>query len=120
VWRTISLGYGIIGTNYKSAQHSIFVVDKFGKIRYTALYDARIGANIGEVLRILKAVQFLYRRPLRVCPPEWKPGHETGQLGTIDKSEAYFGYLEWLKRPPRSAKYDSYLDRLSHTNKKSI
>ena len=119
VWRTISLGYGIIGTNYKSAQHSIFIVDKFGKIRYTALYDTRIGANVGEVLRILRAVQYLYRRPLRVCPPEWQPGQETGKLGTIDQSEAYFGYLEWLNRLPRPAKYDSYLDRLSRATKKN-
>ena len=118
MWRTISLGYGIIGTSYKSAQHSIFIIDKFGKIRYTAIYDARIGANIGEVLRILKAVHYLYRRPVRVCPPEWKPGHETGKLGTIDRSEAYFGHLEWLTRPPRSEKYDSYLDKLSRYTKK--
>ena len=118
VWRTISLGYGIIGTSYKSAQHSIFIIDKFGKIRYTAIYDARIGANIGEVLRILKAVHYLYRRPVRVCPPEWKPGQETGKLGTIDRSEAYFGHLEWLTRTPQSDKYDSYLDKLSRDAKK--
>ena len=117
MWRTISLGYGIIGTNYKTAQHSIFIVDKFGKIRYTALYDTRIGANVGEVLRILRAVQYLYRRPLRVCPPEWQPGQETGKLGTIDQSEAYFGYLEWLNRPPKPAKYDSDLDSLSRKKK---
>ena len=94
MWRTISLGYGIIGTNYKSAQHSIFVIDKFGKIRYTALYDIRIGANIAEVIRILRAVQYLYKRPLRVCPPEWEPGQKTGKLGTIDQSKAYFDRSE--------------------------
>ena len=68
------------------------------------MYDTRIGANVGEVLRILRAVQYLYRRPLRVCPPEWEPGQETGKLGTIDQSEAYFGYLEWLNQPTKPAK----------------
>lgn len=56
------------------------------------------------MLRILRAVQYLYRRPLRVCPPEWEPGQETGKLGTIDQSEAYFGYLEWLNQPTKPAK----------------
>ena len=82
------------------------------------MYDTRIGANVGEVLRILRAVQYLYRRPLRVCPPEWQPGQETGKLGTIDQSEAYFGYLEWLNRPPRPEKHGSYLDQLSRATKK--
>ena len=88
-------------------------------MQHTALYDIRIGANVGEVLRILRAVQYLYRRPLRVCPPEWEPGQETGKLGTIDQSEAYFGYLEWLNRPPRLPKYDSYLDKLSRAKRKN-
>ena len=114
VWRTISLGYGIIGTNYKSAQHSIFIVDKFEKIRYTALYDTRIGANVGEVLRILRAVQYLYRRPLRVCPPEWEPGQETGKLGTIDQSKAYFRLFRMVKSTTQICKIDSDLDYLSN------
>ena len=93
-------------------------VDGTIKIQDDSSTEAVISAN-GEVLRILRAVQYLYRRPLRVCPPEWQPGQETGKLGTIDQSEAYFGYLEWLNRPPRPAKYDSYLDRLSRATKKN-
>jgi|TARA_B100000524_G_scaffold232730_1_gene123572 peroxiredoxin (alkyl hydroperoxide reductase subunit C) len=117
IWRTISLGYGIIGTNYKTAQHSIFVIDKFGTIRHAAIYDARIGANVNEILRILRAIQYLYRRPLRVCPPQWEPGRGTGKLGSIYKSDAYFGYLERLNRRPRPAKYDTYLDKLTRQTK---
>ena len=71
----------------------------------------------GRKCSTLRAVQYLYRRPLRVCPPEWQPGQETGKLGTIDQSEAYFGYLEWLNRPPKPAKYDSDLDSLSRKKK---
>ena len=54
------------------AKRATFIVDPQGVIRFASVTDMSVGRNVGEVLRVLDALQ-----TDELCPCNWQPGQET-------------------------------------------
>ena len=59
------------------ADRGTFVVDPDGKIQIVELNAGNIGRNAEELLRKVKAAQYVRNNPNEVCPAKWKEGEET-------------------------------------------
>ena len=59
------------------ADRGTFVVDPDGKIQIIELNAGNIGRNAEELLRKVKAAQYVAAHPNEVCPAKWKEGEET-------------------------------------------
>ena len=59
------------------AYRGTFVVDPEGRIKLVEIQDNSIGRNAEELLRKVKAAQFVAAHPGEVCPAKWKDGAET-------------------------------------------
>jgi peroxiredoxin (alkyl hydroperoxide reductase subunit C) len=53
-----------------------FIIDTTGVIRHKSINDLPVGRNVDEVLRLVKAFQFVDKHG-EVCPASWKPGDPT-------------------------------------------
>lgn len=53
-----------------------FVVDPEGLIKIVEMNDNAIGRNADELLRKVKAAQFVAAHPDNVCPAKWKEGED--------------------------------------------
>ena len=58
-----------------------FVIDPDGKLKAWELHDNSIGRNSQELLRKIKAAQFVRKLGDQVCPANWEPGKETLKPG---------------------------------------
>jgi peroxiredoxin (alkyl hydroperoxide reductase subunit C) len=54
------------------AKRATFIVDPQGVIRFVSVTDMNVGRNVGEVLRVLDALQ-----TDELCPCNWQRGDET-------------------------------------------
>ena len=54
------------------AKRATFIVDPQGVIRFSSVTDMNVGRNVGEVLRVLDALQ-----TDELCPCNWQRGEET-------------------------------------------
>lgn len=63
------------------AYRATYLVDPDGKIKLAEIQDNGIGRNADELLRKVKAAQFIRANPNEVCPAKWKPGAETLKPG---------------------------------------
>ena len=54
------------------AKRATFIVDPQGIIRFASVTDMNVGRNVGEVIRVLDALQ-----TDELCPCNWKPGEDT-------------------------------------------
>jgi len=54
------------------AKRATFIVDPQGVIRFASVTDMNVGRNVGEVLRVLDALQ-----TDELCPCNWQRGDET-------------------------------------------
>lgn len=59
------------------AERGTFVVDPEGKIQIIELNAGNIGRDASELLRKVKAAQYVAAHPNEVCPAKWKEGEET-------------------------------------------
>ncbi|ROR30812.1 peroxiredoxin (alkyl hydroperoxide reductase subunit C) [Mobilisporobacter senegalensis] len=59
------------------AERGSFVVNPEGKIVVYEVNDGNIGRNAEELLRKVKAAQFVAAHGDEVCPAKWTPGQET-------------------------------------------
>ncbi|MDT8893179.1 alkyl hydroperoxide reductase subunit C [Halomonas sp. I1] len=59
------------------ADRGTFVVDPDGKIQIVELNAGNIGRNAEELLRKVKAAQYVRANPNEVCPAKWEEGEET-------------------------------------------
>lgn len=58
-----------------------FVIDPDGVLKAFELHDNSIGRSADELLRKLKAAQFVRQNGGEVCPANWQPGKETLKPG---------------------------------------
>lgn len=65
------------------ADRGTFVIDPEGKIKVVETVDGSIGRDAKELLRKIKAAQYVAAHPGEVCPAKWKEGEKT-LLTTID------------------------------------
>ncbi len=59
------------------ADRGTFVIDPEGKIQIVEINAGGIGRDASELLRKLKAVQYVHAHPGEVCPAKWKEGDAT-------------------------------------------
>jgi len=59
------------------AERGTFVIDPDGKIQIVELNAGNIGRNAEELLRKVKAAQYVRANPNEVCPAKWEEGDET-------------------------------------------
>lgn len=63
------------------ATRGTFVVNPEGQIKIAELQDNGIGRNAEELLRKVRAAQFIAEHPDQVCPARWTPGAATLKPG---------------------------------------
>lgn len=59
------------------AERGTFVMNPEGKIVIMEHHDGGIGRDAQELLRKVKAAQYIAAHPGQVCPAKWQPGAET-------------------------------------------
>ena len=59
------------------AERGTFVIDPDGKIQLVEINAGGIGRDATELLRKVKAAQYVRAHPGEVCPAKWKEGEET-------------------------------------------
>ncbi|HVI03150.1 MAG TPA: alkyl hydroperoxide reductase subunit C [Enhygromyxa sp.] len=59
------------------ALRGTFVIDPDGKIKLYEIHDNGIGRNADELLRKVKAAQYVASHPGEVCPAKWQEGDKT-------------------------------------------
>lgn len=75
---------GVISRNFEVmiegaglAERGTFVINKNGEIKVIELNDGSIGRDAKELLRKVKAAQYVDTHPGEVCPAKWKEGEQT-------------------------------------------
>jgi NADH-dependent peroxiredoxin subunit C len=58
-----------------------FLIDPDGVLKAYELHDNSIGRSSEELMRKIKAAQFVYEHGDKVCPANWQPGKETLKPG---------------------------------------
>jgi peroxiredoxin (alkyl hydroperoxide reductase subunit C) len=64
--------YGVLDDVNSTARRALFIIDPNGVIQYTVVHNDKVGRNVEETLRVLKALQ-----TEELCPVNWKPGGKT-------------------------------------------
>lgn len=58
-------------------ERGTFVINPKGEVVLYEVSAGNIGRNADELLRKVKAAQFVYEHGDQVCPAKWEPGNET-------------------------------------------
>lgn len=77
----LSRQFGVYNEDDGLAYRGTFLVDPEGKIKLADIQDNAVGRNVDEILRRVKAAQFVAANPGEVCPANWEPGKETLKPG---------------------------------------
>lgn len=64
--------YGVLDLEASTARRGLFIIDPNGVIQYRVVHSDKVGRNVEETLRVLKALQ-----TEELCPINWKPGDKT-------------------------------------------
>ncbi|MBA3624073.1 MAG: peroxiredoxin [Methylibium sp.] len=59
------------------ALRGTFVINPEGRIKLCEIHDNGIGRDAGELLRKVRAAQYVAAHPGEVCPAKWKEGAKT-------------------------------------------
>ena len=73
--KAISHAYGVL-LEAGIALRGLFLIDPSGNIRHSTVNDLPVGRNVDEVLRVIKAFQFVDEHG-EVCPANWQQGQAT-------------------------------------------
>jgi peroxiredoxin len=74
---TISRNFDVMIEADGLADRGTFVVDPDGKIQLVEVNAGGIGRNAVELLRKIKAAQYVAAHPNEVCPAKWEEGDDT-------------------------------------------
>lgn len=85
--KQISTDYGVL-LDEGIALRGLFIIDPEQNVRHVTINDLPIGRNVDEVIRVLKALQFVEKYG-EVCPANWKPGEKT-MVPDPEKAKDYF------------------------------
>lgn len=70
--KSLAEDLGILEANEKVAYRATFIIDPQGIVRWVSVNDLSVGRNVGEVIRVLDALQ-----TDELCPCNWEKGEET-------------------------------------------
>jgi peroxiredoxin (alkyl hydroperoxide reductase subunit C) len=73
----LSKNFGVLIKEAGEALRGTFVIDPEGKIRTEEIHDTGIGRTAEELLRKIKAAQYITEHPGEVCPAHWDTGDAT-------------------------------------------
>ncbi len=73
----LSRGFDVMIEEDGMAERGTFIVNPKGEIVAYEVIAGNVGRNADELLRRLKALQFVDKNPSEVCPAKWKEGNET-------------------------------------------
>ena len=73
----LSRDFGVYIEAEGLAYRGTFLVNPEGEIKLAEVNDNGIGRNADELLRKVKAAQYIAANPNEVCPAKWKEGAET-------------------------------------------
>lgn len=74
---TITRNFGVMIEEAGLADRGTFVIDPEGKIQIVEINAGGIGRDALELLRKVKAAQYVASHPGEVCPAKWKEGDAT-------------------------------------------
>ena len=73
----ITRNFGVMIEEAGLAERGTFVIDPAGKIQIIEINAGGIGRDAAELLRKVKAAQYVANHPGEVCPAKWKEGEKT-------------------------------------------
>ncbi|MCH9817045.1 MAG: peroxiredoxin [Actinomycetia bacterium] len=73
----IGRNFGVLIEEAGLSERGTFVIDPQGKIQLVEINADGIGRNASELLRKIKAAQYVAAHPNEVCPAKWEEGEET-------------------------------------------
>lgn len=73
----ITRGFGVMIEEEGLALRGTFVVNPEGKIKVAEIHDLGIGRSAADLVRKVKAAQYVANNDGQVCPAKWQPGEET-------------------------------------------
>mgnify|MGYP003790812889 CR=1 FL=1 len=73
----ITRNFGVMIESAGLAERGTFVIDPQGKIQIVEINAGGIGRDASELLRKVKAAQYVASHPGEVCPAKWKEGEKT-------------------------------------------
>ncbi|MAO54477.1 MAG: peroxiredoxin [Rhodospirillaceae bacterium] len=74
---TITRNFDVMREGQGLADRGTFVVDPDGVIQIMEITSEGVGRNAEELLRKVKAAQYVRAHPDEVCPAKWEEGEET-------------------------------------------
>jgi len=74
---TITTNFGVMREGQGLADRGTFVVDPDGVIQVMEVTCEGVGRNAAELVRKVKAAQYVRNHPGEVCPAKWEEGAET-------------------------------------------
>ncbi|HEY1268010.1 MAG TPA: peroxiredoxin, partial [Candidatus Binatia bacterium] len=75
VEKKMSRDYGVLIEKEGVSARATFILNPAREVNYLMVSHMNVGRSVEETLRVLKAL-----RTGRLCPAEWKPGENTGEL----------------------------------------
>ena len=73
----ISTNFDVLREGQGLADRGTFVVDPDGVIQLAEITSEGVGRNASELLRKVKAAQYVRSHPGEVCPAKWEEGEKT-------------------------------------------
>jgi len=80
--------YGVMVPDAGITYRGLFIIDPNQNVRQITINDLPVGRSVDEVLRLVKAFQFVEKHG-EVCPANWQPGSATIKPD-VEKSKEYF------------------------------
>ena len=74
---TITRNFGVMIEEAGLADRGTFVIDPEGKVQIVEINAGGIGRDASELLRKVKAAQYVAAHPGEVCPAKWNEGEKT-------------------------------------------
>ena len=74
---TLTRNFGVMIEEEGLALRGTFLIDPEGMIKACEIHDNGIGRDASELLRKVKAAQYVAAHPGEVCPAKWKEGEST-------------------------------------------
>ncbi|KAI8118321.1 mitochondrial, Thioredoxin-dependent peroxide reductase [Lucilia cuprina] len=90
ITKKISSDYGVLLENEGISLRGTFIIDPNGVLRQYSINDLPVGRSVDEVLRLIKAFQFVEKHG-EVCPANWNPESNPDTIKPdVQESKEYF------------------------------
>jgi len=73
--KKMSRDYGVLIDKEGVSARATFILNPAREVNYLTVSHMNVGRSVEETLRVLKAL-----RTGRLCPADWRPGEDTGEL----------------------------------------